>query len=279
MDSQARDRSRPSSRLAVRRGITSAGSSATTGLRSAVAPATGFGGWSTSPPAAPVAGRKRGVRGGAAPRQPPQGTHGVWPHGVSWLVSHNHADPCLICTTGSRGRPGLLSARRGERSHAPRGHKEAGEGAVPPRPRQVPCRKRARIAGDGFAAMADCRFADRHRAAVGANGDGFGRWPSFSAAPTPAWKRKGGPGERRHAPVVPSVEGTLSRAVGDVAPGSPLPHSYLIWFTFAAPGCSRLTKSRRQYCPIRFSAPSSRSCMMCMANISTADCRRASRVV
>ena len=27
-----------------------------------------------------------GVRGGTAPRQPPQGTHGVWPHGVSWLV-------------------------------------------------------------------------------------------------------------------------------------------------------------------------------------------------
>ena len=52
-----------------------------------------------------------GVRGGAALRQSPQGTHGVWPQGVSWLVSHNHADPCLICMTGSRGRPGLWSAR------------------------------------------------------------------------------------------------------------------------------------------------------------------------
>ena len=29
---------------------------------------------------------KTGVRGGAAPRQPPQGTHGVWPRGVRWLV-------------------------------------------------------------------------------------------------------------------------------------------------------------------------------------------------
>ena len=48
-------------------GSPSAGSSATTGLRSAVAPATGLGDWSTSPPAAPVAGRKRRVRGGAAP--------------------------------------------------------------------------------------------------------------------------------------------------------------------------------------------------------------------
>ena len=69
-------------RLAVPMRITSAGSSATTGLRSAAAPATGFGGWSTSPPAAPAPGRKRGVRGGAAPRQPPQGTHGVWPQGL-----------------------------------------------------------------------------------------------------------------------------------------------------------------------------------------------------
>ncbi len=39
---------------------------------------------------------------------------------VYWLVSHNHADSRLICTTGSRGRPGLLSARRGERSEPER---------------------------------------------------------------------------------------------------------------------------------------------------------------
>ncbi len=37
-----------------------------------------------------------------------------------WLVSHNHADSRVICTTGSRGRPGLLSARRGERSEPER---------------------------------------------------------------------------------------------------------------------------------------------------------------
>ena len=36
-----------------------------------------------------------GVRGGAAPRQPPQGTHGVWPQGVSWLdaLSLRQASP------------------------------------------------------------------------------------------------------------------------------------------------------------------------------------------
>ena len=33
----------------------------------------------------PERGFTLGVRGGAAPRQPPQGTHGVWPQGVSWL--------------------------------------------------------------------------------------------------------------------------------------------------------------------------------------------------
>ncbi len=39
---------------------------------------------------------------------------------IDWLVSHNHADSCVICMTGSRGRPGLLSARRGERSEPER---------------------------------------------------------------------------------------------------------------------------------------------------------------
>ncbi len=83
---------------------------------------------STSPLAAPVACRKRGVRGGAAPRQSPQGTHGVWPRGVNWLVSHNHGDSRVICMTGSRGRPGLLSARRGERSEPERGSGPGGLG-------------------------------------------------------------------------------------------------------------------------------------------------------
>ena len=53
--------------------ITSAGSSATTGLRVG-APRR---------PTLPWRAVNAGVRGGAAPRQPPQGTHGVWPHGVS----------------------------------------------------------------------------------------------------------------------------------------------------------------------------------------------------
>ena len=72
--SQALAGPRRSSRLAGPSRINSAGSSATTGQRSAAAPATG---------------RKPGVRGGTAPRQPPQGTHGVWPQGVSWLTATN----------------------------------------------------------------------------------------------------------------------------------------------------------------------------------------------
>ena len=35
-------------------------------------------------------------------------------------MSTNHADSRVICMTGSRGRPGLLSARRGERSEPER---------------------------------------------------------------------------------------------------------------------------------------------------------------
>ncbi len=35
---------------------------------------------------APAAAAISGVRGGTAPRQPPPGTHGVWPQGVSWLT-------------------------------------------------------------------------------------------------------------------------------------------------------------------------------------------------
>ena len=69
--------SRPSSRLMVSR-ITSAGSSATTRLRSPVAHAMGFGGWSTSTPSAPVAGRKRrGQRGRSPPPAPPGDTRSV----------------------------------------------------------------------------------------------------------------------------------------------------------------------------------------------------------
>ena len=77
----------------------------------------GIGGRADSPPAN-AAGAEvfRGDRRGAAapPRQP-----AVIP-GVCWLVSTNHADSRVICMTGSRGRPGLLSARRGERSEPER---------------------------------------------------------------------------------------------------------------------------------------------------------------
>ena len=40
-----------------------------------------------APPRPPLPWRagNAGVRGGRAPRQPPQGTHGVWPQGVRWL--------------------------------------------------------------------------------------------------------------------------------------------------------------------------------------------------
>ena len=69
--------------------------------------------------------RPKGITG--SPRRPLPGFEGaeslaspwVIPR-VSWLVSHNHADSRLICMTGSRGRPGLLSARRGERSEPER---------------------------------------------------------------------------------------------------------------------------------------------------------------
>jgi len=60
--------SRPSFRLAGPSRIMSAGSSARTGQRSAAAPTTGFGRWSTPPLAAPAAGRqKRGQRGRSPP--------------------------------------------------------------------------------------------------------------------------------------------------------------------------------------------------------------------
>ena len=90
-------------------GSTSAGSSATTGLRSAVAPATEFGVGAPRRPPLAWRAENAGVRGGAAPRQPRSGTHGVWPQRVRWLVSHIHADSRLICTTGSRGRPRLFT--------------------------------------------------------------------------------------------------------------------------------------------------------------------------
>ena len=59
------------------------------------------------------------MRGFGDRRGPPLASPAVIP-GVCWLVSHNHADSRVICMTGSRGRPGLLSARGGERSEPER---------------------------------------------------------------------------------------------------------------------------------------------------------------
>ena len=86
----------------------------------------------------------KGAKGStASPRRPVPGFEGAtslaspavipW---VRWLVSHNHADSRVICMTGSRGRPGLLSARRGERSEPERavGDGTQGEGMAVPAP-------------------------------------------------------------------------------------------------------------------------------------------------
>ena len=54
---------------------------------------------------APLSGS--GVRGGTAPRQPPQGTHGVWPQGVCWL---NHETGVLARPWGPRLRPSAATA-------------------------------------------------------------------------------------------------------------------------------------------------------------------------
>ena len=82
-------RSRPSSRLAVRRGLTSTVWSATTGPCSVVAPATEFGVGAPRRPPLPWRAGHAGVRGGAAPRQPRSGTRGVWPQRVGWLVCNS----------------------------------------------------------------------------------------------------------------------------------------------------------------------------------------------
>ena len=104
-------RSRPSSRPTVRRGSGRPSRRPRRGYARPWPPPQGSGVGGPRRPPLPWRAGNAGVRGGAAPRQPPQGTHGVWPHGVSWLVSHNHADSRVICMTGSRGRPGLSSAR------------------------------------------------------------------------------------------------------------------------------------------------------------------------
>ncbi len=79
-------RSRPSSRLTGPSRITATGSSAKTGAAARPRPRRrGSGGGAPHRPPLRQRGGKLGVRGGAAPRQPPQGTHGVWPQGVSWL--------------------------------------------------------------------------------------------------------------------------------------------------------------------------------------------------
>ncbi len=135
---------RPSSRLAGSARIALAGSPPTKGKRPGAAPATGFGGWSIPAPAAPAAGRKPGVRGGAAPRQPPQGTHEVWPQGVSWL-DHTNSSPSQ---PGERPRdaPQHRARRRppGRRGASPRplGRTSPGHGGRR-RPRRSVRRRRS----------------------------------------------------------------------------------------------------------------------------------------
>ena len=67
--------------------------------------------WTPQPRRLPERGFALGVRGGAAPRQPPQGTHGVWPHGVSWLddVSLRRASLGTASETPLRAPPGTAS--------------------------------------------------------------------------------------------------------------------------------------------------------------------------
>ncbi len=66
-------RSRPSSRPTVRRGSGRPSRRPRRGFARPWPPRRGSGVGAPPPPAAPVAGRKRRVRGGAAPRQPPAG--------------------------------------------------------------------------------------------------------------------------------------------------------------------------------------------------------------
>ena len=102
--------SRPGYRLVGSTRITSTGSSATTGLRSAVAPATGLGGWRTSPPAAPVAGRKRrGQRGRSPPPASLGDTRSVAP--ASMLAEQRNGR--LRSPWGLRPGPGKGRRARG----------------------------------------------------------------------------------------------------------------------------------------------------------------------
>ena len=101
--------SRPGYRLAGSTRITSTGSSATTGLRSAVAPATGLGGWRTSPPAAPVAGRKRrGQRGRSPPPASLGDTRSVAPASMLACLRNAFGSPA----PGQGNRKGLRTPPR-----------------------------------------------------------------------------------------------------------------------------------------------------------------------
>ena len=75
-----------SSRLAVRRGSSRPGRLPRRGYARPWPPRRSSGVGAPRRPPLPRRAGNAGVRGGAAPRQPPQGTHGVWPHGVRWLV-------------------------------------------------------------------------------------------------------------------------------------------------------------------------------------------------
>ena len=76
-----------SSRLAVRRGSSRPGRLPRRGYARPWPPRRSSGVGAPRRPPLPWRAGNAGVRGGAAPRQPPLGTHGVWPHGVRWLVS------------------------------------------------------------------------------------------------------------------------------------------------------------------------------------------------
>ncbi len=89
-------------------------------------PRDGVRGWSTSPPAAPVAGQKRrGQRGRGPPPASLGDTRGVWPQRVCWLdqITVAQASPCLPPALACRSQPARTprnaSARRARYGQPP----------------------------------------------------------------------------------------------------------------------------------------------------------------
>jgi len=103
-------RSRPSSRLAGPSTIVIMSGRAVghDGGGARPATATGFGGGSSRAARRSSGGPKPwGSEGAQPPGQPPQGTHGVWPQGVSWLdaLSPRQASPGGASETPLRASP------------------------------------------------------------------------------------------------------------------------------------------------------------------------------